>query len=351
MLNSRLYGSATPPLDGCRYHWDSLRASNYERPRPQNIMPIEPRTPLPLPTDVRKSKGLFSVVSSIRAIAWALSAALSFAVLAATTVPAGATGGPLDNPSSNRQPPYYSVDTGECGEAGGASVKCASPCYPKGNFVYNDSAACAKLLLAGVNQAQAAEGKHTMALPSNYYQLSVTKQLFVLVNLERISHGVPALVGLSAYLSAAATLAAKAGKDPVFSPSYGPVKVWLPPGGGMYGFGGTWAGESVNALAAMFGWMYNDGWGGSQRNTSNFACTSAHSNGCWGHRDELLGEFTGTTCSNCIAGTGYASPSTNGFHESYTVLLVKPVSSTPLNFTWKGELKYLPAGWERSLSS
>lgn len=277
-------------------------------------------------------------------------AVVAVSLLAGLSLPtsAWAAAATLSNPSSNRPPPYYSVDTGQCTSFPGQAPKCPSPCFPKGELVYNSSAACVALLLSATNAAQKAEGRHSIVLPTNYLRLSVTKQMFVLTNLERISHGVPPLEGLSPYLSAAASKAAHKGQDPLFQRAFGPVKVWFPPQGGDYAFGGTWAGESVNALAAMFGWMYDDGWAGSKQATTNFACTSAHAAGCWGHRDELLGEYTGTTCKVCIAGAGYASPSTSGWKESYTVLLVRPVSPAALNFTWDGELKYLPAGWERA---
>lgn len=280
-------------------------------------------------------------------LAW-LALLAGSAVGASVAGAAAGAGGPLANPTSNRQPPYLSIDTGACTQQPGQAPKCQSPCFPHDKLVYNNSRACAKLLLTTTNAAQRAEKHGLLVLPSNYFGLSVTKQAFVLVNLERLSHGVPPLVGLSPYLSAAATAAAKKGEDPVFQTSYGPVKVWFPPTGGDYGFGGTWAGDSVNALAAMFGWMYDDGWGGNQRNTSNFVCTGPHAAGCWGHRDELLGEYTGTTCTVCIAGTGYSSPTRSGWSESYTVLIVRPVSPASLNFRWDGELKYLPAGWERT---
>ncbi len=86
--------------------------------------------------------------------------------------------------------------------------------------------------------------------------------MFVLVNLERISRGVPPLVGLSPYLGPPAETAARDAEDPTFQRVYGRVQVWYPPSGGMYAFGGAWSGNQVNALAAMFGWMYDDGWGG-----------------------------------------------------------------------------------------
>jgi hypothetical protein len=217
---------------------------------------------------------------------------------------------------------------------------------------YDASAACTALLMTAVNQAQAAEGLHTFSLPTGYSALTIGQQMFVLVNLERISRQVPPLAGISTYLSAAATSAAAQAEDPVFRTSYGPVRVWAPPGGGYYAFGGAWSGNAVNAAAAMFGWMYDDGWGGPGK-TSNGACTGPTSAGCWGHRDELLGKFSGTACPDCVAGTGYVSPAAHGWQESYDFMIVRPVTfPTPLTFTWNGNVvPHLPAGWERRLAA
>jgi hypothetical protein len=128
------------------------------------------------------------------------------------------------------------------------------------------------------------------------------------------------------------------------------VQVWAPPQGGYYALGGTWAGGSVDAAAAVFGWFYDDGWGGPS-GTTNFTCTSSRASGCWGHRDELLGEYSGTSCSDCVAGAGYAaSTATGNWTESYAFLIVRPVRfPTPLVFTWdSGVVPYLPVGWEKA---
>jgi hypothetical protein len=213
---------------------------------------------------------------------------------------------------------------------------------------YNGSVACTDLVLGAINNAQAAERLHPLVLPPRFQAMTVTQQLFVLVNLERISHGVPPLVGLSPYLSAAASSAARQGQGPGFRPHYGPVRVWLPPEGGYYGFGGTWSGDAVNAAAAVFVWMYDDGWGGRGQ-TSNAACTGPTSSGCWEHRDELLGEYSGISCADCIAGAGYTAGSATSWQQSYDFLVVRPASlPTPLSFTWDSDvLPVLPAGWEQ----
>ena len=263
--------------------------------------------------------------------------------------PAGAASGPLANPKANRPLPALADSTGQCTRSASGTISCPSPCYPRGVLVYNASKKCTDLLLTAINEAQASEHRARFSLPSNYFSLDAVEQLFVLVNLERLSHGVSLLAGLSPYLDSESERAAAAGQDPQFHPSYGPVKVWAPPAGGTYAFGGAWAGNSVNAAAAVFGWFYDDGWGG-KGNTWNFACTGPHASGCWGHRDQLLGEWAGTRCPDCIAGDGYASPAARSWQESYVVLIVRPVTfPTRLDFTWNGGiLPYLPQGWERA---
>ncbi len=271
--------------------------------------------------------------------------------------PAGAQAGPLANPAGNLGPPALSTRTGACQPAAVSTASgspmswdCASPCFPHWVLGYNDSPGCLSLLLAALNAAQRSEHVRTLALPSDFRSLSVPEQLFVLVNLERLSRGVPPLVGLSPYLDAAAAAAAQAGQDPPFRAAYGPVRVWWPQDGGLYGYGATWAGNVVDATAAVFGWMYSDGWGGSAQRTTNLACTGPGAPGCWGHRDLLLGEGTGTACTDCIAGAGFSLSAKGGWAESYTFLLVRPVVPvSQLSFSWARDVvPHLPAAWERA---
>jgi len=264
---------------------------------------------------------------------------------------AAAATNPLANPPTNVQLPPLASSTGLCVEGPGRQVRCASPCYPTGHLVYNDSRACAGLIVAAINRAQAEEHRAGFALPSNYYGLSIAQQLFVLVNLERISAGVPPIVGLSPYLDGPSEVAAHNGVDPPTLKAYGPVQVWVPPAGGYYALGGAWAGNSVNAAAAVFGWFYDDGWGGAGH-TWNFSCTGPGASGCWGHRDELLGKYAGTGSVDCVAGAGYGSAAARGWQQSYDFLIVRPAElPTALAFTWDGNVvPHLAAHWERALA-
>ena len=57
----------------------------------------------------------------------------------------------------------------------------------------------------------------------------------------------------------------------------------------------------------------------------------------------IQGEYSGTGCRTCAAGTGYYPP-----QRSYTVLIVRPARVPRLVFGWDTSvLPHLPAGYER----
>lgn len=223
-----------------------------------------------------------------------------------------------------------------------------SPCTPSGGDQW---AACNRILLASTNRAQADERLPGIALPSNFLGLTRPQQLFVWVDLLRISHGVPPLVGLSPSLDAAASEALAQGREPAFQQRYGPVQVALDP----TTHGDEWSafeGEGSSmpmASGFVFMLMYQDGWGGPSFGpfgaTMNTACRSPHAAGCWRDRDNLLGMSTGVGCTTCVAGAAERP----GLGGSYALLLVHPVApATSLAFTWDADvLPYLPPGYER----
>lgn len=87
----------------------------------------------------------------------------------------------------------------------------------------------------------------------------------------------------------------------------------------------------------------HDGWAGSRASTYNFDCTGPTSSGCWGHRKQLLGQYSGTNCTTCVAGAGI-SPA----RDWYSMLIVRPTEVPPLAFSWnKNVLPYLPVGYEQ----
>jgi hypothetical protein len=245
----------------------------------------------------------------------------------------------LVNPQSNVAPSPDFFTAGTCAYVNGAA-QCANPCvtpqlgFPETNF----SATCTSYLLQAINNARASEGITAMVLPSNWYSLSVPQQLFVVANLERTARGMPAYLGINVALSANAQAAANSDSDP--SVAKGFVEALDP---GRYpAMGGAWS-AGFNVLAADYTWMYEDGWGGSPADTSNIACTSPSSLGCWAHRDELLGSDpafnpgVGATSTTSEMGVGYALVNGSG---SFVDLIERPAHTPPaMVFTWANELK------------
>lgn len=194
---------------------------------------------------------------------------------------------------------------------------------------FDSGAACAGYFLRAINAARAVEHVPAMRLPADWSLLTVPEQLFVLADLERVGRGLPPYVGLSASLDAIAQKGAQAGGDPT-----------LPPG--LIDAGAsTWAGDSVSTVAADYEWVYDDGYG-----SGNGACTQPHAQGCWAHRDGILGQYTGLECTDCVMGAGAAFPARGGWQTSLTEMFVTPTRPGELRtfFTWKRDvLPYLTA--------
>ena len=198
---------------------------------------------------------------------------------------------------------------------------------------YTNDPACTNYVLGAINVARQTEGLAPMTLPSNWYTLNVTEQLFVIADLERTARGLPPYLGLNAVLSASAQHAAQSNSDPGAASGY----AMSTDAQGFPAMGGTWS-SGISVLAADYFWMYSDGWGGSSSMTSNIACTSASSTGCWAHRDELLGydpnfnPGVGLDCATAQMGTGYAV--VNG-SSSFVDLIEAPKGTIPpMSFTW-----------------
>jgi hypothetical protein len=244
----------------------------------------------------------------------------------------------ITNPALNVNPSPNFLDSGQCTSSGG-SWTCANPCvsstlkWP----AFTNGAGCSNYLLEAINTARGDEGLEAMVLPTNWYSLSTTQQLFVVANLERTARGLPPYLGLNAALSAQAQQAAQSNADPSVAAGFAIGN----DAQGVPGMGGAWAGGFA-VLAADYVWMYDDGWGGSAANTSNVACTSPTAAGCWAHRDELLGSDpgfnpgVGLNCQDCEMGTGFAI--VNG-SSSFVDLIEIPKGAAPaMTFTWSEEL-------------
>jgi hypothetical protein len=117
--------------------------------------------------------------------------------------------------------------------------------------------------------------------------LPPAEQEFAVVNMERVDRGLPPIDYMTAQLDSYAQAGANSMTDP-------PIPSSVTGGSPMTWGGSLWAG-SPSALAADYYMMYDDGFGGPA--TTNFACSSATSSGCWIHRDIILHEF-----GNCPTG-------------------------------------------------
>ena len=168
----------------------------------------------------------------------------------------------------------------------------------------DSSPGCTMAVVAAIDSARAAEGVGPLRLPSDYAALTVPEQLLVVVDRERVDRGLRPFVGLTAALDANAAAGARAANDPP------------DPGAAYDVVDAEWAGGSVNALDAVYGWMYYDGY-----NSGNLDCPKVGSPGCWGHREGILDNFgtvgtmvmgaaldaTGDTSAGDVGGTSMAA--------------------------------------------
>jgi hypothetical protein len=133
------------------------------------------------------------------------------------------------------------------------------------------STTCRDDALADINSARQSEGVGPMVLPTDFSTLTVPEQLLVLSDLERLDRGYTVEIeGLSNGLDANAAASVDSG-DPSPNPWYGDS------------YSANWEGGYASPLEADFAWMYDDGPG-----SGNEDCTSTHTSGCWGHRDDIL---------------------------------------------------------------
>lgn len=142
----------------------------------------------------------------------------------------------------------------------GPSPQMQSYCFSTANLPACDTAA-----LTAIDTARAGEGLGPLQLPSSFDALDPDTQVLTVINAERTSRGLPAFTYDASY-QPAAQVAAQAGTDPV-GPS---TNDWA----------AIYAGGYATALAADFGWMYDDGIG-----SPNVDCSASNTSGCWGHRE------------------------------------------------------------------
>lgn len=263
-------------------------------------------------------------------------AALILVALTFQALPATASTSALKDPTSNFAYNPNPLSSGPC------QASCPDPCWyvtatgPK-IAPNTNTKSCNAYVLLSTNAARAKESLRAFSLPSNFYSLTPAEQMFVVIDEERVSRGLAPYLGLERSLDQVAASGAKLGTDPRLPASIpaGPV-----------GWGSIWAG-TYSVLMADFGWMYQDGWGGSVQNTANIDCTSPVAKSCWGHRHVILslGTTSGLRCQTCVMGAAYAPPTASHSYGNYAAIFMQPAAATPsLYFTWQNNVKpYLPA--------
>ena len=247
-----------------------------------------------------------------------VSAAALVAVLLLAVGPAEARGlVPPAAPAANIPPvPDFN---GPCFEINGMVVRgdCA---YTHGVWVMETAKREQDALLA-IDAARKKEDLGPLALPRDWKWLTPAEQQFVLVDLERVDRGLPPIAGLAHALDAVA----RAGSARFADPS----------GAGTRWAADHWAGNFSSdrePAAAMYFYMYEDGWGGSLAKTLNVVCGAADAPGCWGHRFAILGNW-GTDAAMGI----YVPASGNGYTTQFFVQ--GAASSLSLYYTWTEALR------------
>ena len=155
-----------------------------------------------------------------------------------------------------------------------------------------------------------------MVLPSDFGKLSVSQQLFVAVNRERVDRGLPPIAGLSTALAAVAERGASRGNLPP------------DPGSSYRNVSTEWIGAVANALDAVYQWMY------LARGAPQGAGSMQGSN--WADRHLILDDFgsAGTVVMGAsFDPTGDSDPPDKGGTSLAAVLAV---TATPgaLAYTW-----------------
>ncbi len=168
--------------------------------------------------------------------------------------------------------------------------------------VDDTSAGCIDSVLHNINYGRWLEGLGPMVLPSDYATDSVAMQQLIITDEERGDRGLSEFAGLDPSLNTAAQSGAQSSTDPV------------PPAGYSYTSAGSIFAQDYTPLGADFAWMYDDGYGGT-----NLDCTSPSSSGCWGHRDNVLGNWTttGTTIGTQTAMMGDGNTAAGQYAEIF----------------------------------
>ena len=158
------------------------------------------------------------------------------------------------------------------------------------------------------------------ALPANFPSLQPPRQIFILVNLDRIAYGLPPITGMTAKLDHDALVSGVwRGDDPYPSSTAG-LNIWWP----------GWAGGFYNAPMAYEGWVWDDSLG-----SGNPRCTPTDHSRCWGHRHSVLWKY------GPVRAMGAAAGRDSSHRPSFAYLFVGADAGyrPAYTYTWKQAVK------------
>ena len=218
----------------------------------------------------------------------------------------------------------------------GPGTPIVTPQQPPANGFFSGNCDTDVRCLNDMNGVRAAqEGLPPLSLPTNWTSLTPKEQMFVAVNMERVSRGLSAIPVLVNTYDAQVTLGMQNDNDPDLSS----VQTdWSSES--------IWAGGNATVLGAMYGWLYQDGYG-----VGNLDCTTPTAPGCWGHREAILDNPNGSL--NPVEMDAIVGTDNNGA-PSYAAAFTTNTQTPAANilFTWAQEQPFLttPAGGSGSAS-
>ena len=155
------------------------------------------------------------------------------------------------------------------------------------------------------------------ALPANFPSLPPPRQLFILVNLDRVQYGLRPIPGMTAALDHDALVSGVWRADDPHPSNTTGLNTWWP----------GWAGAFYNAPMAYEAWVWDDGLG-----STNPRCTPSDHSRCWGHRHSVLWKYGPVLAMGAAAGRD-----SRHHHRGYTYLFVggNAAYKPTYTYTWK----------------
>ncbi len=177
-------------------------------------------------------------------------------------------------------------------------------------------AVCERAALHALDHARGLTGLGPYRVPGGFLRMPAGHQWLILANQDRAAYRLTPIGGIVTVLNGVAAQGARARTDPNPWPLLQGLQ-----GQQQIGFGSNWAGGQPNGLIAYFGWMYDDGYGGE-----NIDCRTPGAQGCWGHRQNILGFANGPALSMGVA----SLPSSTSY-----ALTIVVTTTAPWPYAWR----------------